>query len=106
MAGEAASISGRSCRARSAGAAPAIVWALGVGAFISDMGVMVLQIPLGDLLAGGEPDIVELLAVGDEIPERADAEGLADDMRMQAHIHEAPAFGALRVEPVELLFEH
>ena len=45
-------------------------------------------------------------AVGDEIAQRADAERLADDVRMQADVHEAAAFLAFAVEPVELLLEH
>src|SRR3954449_12276098 len=67
-----------------------------------DVGAMVFEIPLGDLLASGEPDVVELLAVGDEVAQRADAERLADHMGMQADVHEASTFGALVIKPVEL----
>ena len=46
------------------------------------MAAVVLQVPLGDLLAGRKPDIAELLRIGHEIAQRADAERLTYDVRI------------------------
>ena len=47
---------------------------------LSNMCMMVLEIPFGNFLTRGEPDVVELFDVGEEVTQRADAEGLANDM--------------------------
>src|SRR5262245_10081407 len=70
------------------------------------MAGVILEIPLGNLLARGEPYAVELFGVADEIAQGADAKRLADHVRMQADIHEASAGSALGIKPIELLLEH
>ncbi len=70
------------------------------------MAPMVLQIPLGNLFTSCKSDTIELLHVIEEIAKRANAERLANNMRVQAYIHETSAVCTLGIEPIELLFEH
>jgi hypothetical protein len=64
---------------------------------------MVLEIPVGDLLARRPPYGGEALGVCDELAQRADAVRAARDMRVQPDIHDPPALRAFRIEHVELL---
>src|SRR5258707_8483025 len=66
---------------------------------------MVFQIPLGDLFSSGPPDVIERLGVGEKVVQRANAERLADDVRMEANVHEAAACRTLAIKPVELFLE-
>src|SRR5215203_3974157 len=64
------------------------------------------KIPGGDLFASWKPDLRLAFDIFDELSERRDPMGLADDVRMQAHIHDASARRALRMELIEAELEH
>src|SRR5215467_78341 len=70
-----------------------------------DVGLVIFQIPLRDLLAGGEPNIVERLRIGNEIVQRADAERLTDDVGVQADVHKPAADRTFAVQPIEAFLE-
>src|SRR4029077_15746303 len=55
-----------------------------------------------DLAAGGEPDALPLLHVRDGALEIFDAQGLADDHRMQRNAHDTRLLAAVGVERIEL----
>src|SRR6516165_9039853 len=64
------------------------------------------EVPSGYLLASRKPDFRLALDVFDELAKRCDAVRLADDMRMQADVHDTPRRSAFSVELIETQFEH
>ena len=67
---------------------------------------MVLQIPFGDRLTRCDPNAFFRLRVFDEVAERRNAVGVPADVRMQAHIHHAPALRTLFIKNIELRLVH
>ena len=66
---------------------------------------VICEVPLGDFLSGRPPDVVELTDVVEKHSQRAHAEGLANDVGVEADIHVAAARGTFFVEPIELFPE-
>ena len=72
---------------------------------LANVGGVVLQVELGDLLAGRPPHIRESFRIIDELSQGPNAERLSNDMRMKSDVHHAGAGRTLAVKLVELFFE-